>query len=387
MYLIGIDVGGTHTKFGLIKDGTMLKTLKVSTNTFDVIRQIANGARELAQSSGVEFEDVAGIAVGFPGMVVDNIVKDSPNIGLQNCDIQEIFRNEFGGKPVIAMNDAELAVLAEHKMGAGNSCDNMVLITIGTGVGGGVIVDGQLYVGKGGAGELGHIVLEPEGLQCKCGRKGCAEQYISLTALDRITRELASGYPDSMVVIPNDSKVDGSDLVKAYKRNDGLAIMVVNKYVKLLKDYILNICNLLRPDKVVIGGGLCHAPEIIEMVAKECKAESYGFNNSPSVEIVPAKLGNDAGILGAVVCFEGMEVEETPIDLDKINDSLAEKSLEEESQRFSQEANQINSENVLENMYLSSMEEVSDNQVVDEEDSEIVYDANMLERLNEKLKR
>lgn len=384
MYLIGIDVGGTHTKFGLINDGKLVKTLKVSTNTFDVIRQVVNGVRELAQSAGCNFEDIEGVAVGFPGMVIDNVVKDSPNIGLQNCNIVELLTQELDGKTVIAMNDAELAVLAEHRMGAGLNCDNMVLITIGTGVGGGVIVDKQLYVGKGGAGELGHIVLESNGLQCKCGRKGCAEQYISLTALDRMTRELASGYPDTQVIIPNDSKVDASDLVKAYKRNDGLAIAVINKYVKLLKDYILNICNLLRPDKVVIGGGLCHAPEIIDMVAKACKAENFGFANSPSVDIVMAELGNEAGILGAVVCFEG--VERAPkIDLNKVNDMLStshEIDQDVEPFVYSQEGLLINSNNILDNMYESSKENVNNS-----DNENVAYDEDMLNRLNDKLKR
>lgn len=394
MYLIGIDVGGTHTKFGLIKDGTLLKSLKVSTNTFDVIRQIGNGARELAQNAGISFDDVSGIAVGFPGMVIDNVVKESPNLGLQNCNIVELLEQELDGKNIIAMNDAELAVLAEHKMGAGQGCENMVLITIGTGVGGGVIIDKQLYVGKGGAGELGHITLERDGRECRCGRRGCAEQYISLTALDRMVRELHPSFPDTSIVLPIDSKVDGSDLVKAYKRNDALAMVVVDKYVKLLKDYILNLCNLLRPDKVVIGGGLCYAPEIIEMVAKACKEDSYGFANSPSVAIVSAELGNDAGILGASVVFDGVDLNPQPeYDLNRINSALNDiyiredisadqADVEVQSGQYDyvedepQENNANNSNNLLDALYSSSQSE----EVVE-------YNQNMLDSLNDKLNR
>ena len=394
MYLIGIDVGGTHTKFGLIKDGTLLKSLKATTNTFDVIRQIGNGARELAQNAGISFDEVGGIAVGFPGMVIDNVVKESPNLGLQNCNIVELLEQELEGKSIIAMNDAELAVLAEHKMGAGQGCENVILITIGTGVGGGVIIDKQLYVGKGGAGELGHVMLERDGRECRCGRRGCAEQYISLTALDRMVRELYPSFPDTSIVLPMDSKVDGSDLVKAYKRNDSLAMVVVDKYVKLLKDYILNLCNLLRPDKVIIGGGLSYAPEIIEMVAKACKDDSYGFANSPSVAIVPAQLGNDAGILGASVCFDGLDVNPEPeIDLDKINSALNDIYVREDFDADQADAevqsgqydyiedepqeNNINGNNsLLEDLYNSSQNE----EVVE-------YNQNMLDSLNDKLNR
>ena len=394
MYLIGIDVGGTHTKFGLIKDGTLLKSLKVTTNTFDVIRQIGNGARELAQNAGISFDEVGGIAVGFPGMVIDNVVKESPNLGLQNCNIVELLEQELEGKSIIAMNDAELAVLAEHKMGAGQGCENVILITIGTGVGGGVIIDKQLYVGKGGAGELGHVMLERDGRECRCGRRGCAEQYISLTALDRMVRELYPSFPDTSIVLPMDSKVDGSDLVKAYKRNDSLAMVVVDKYVKVLKDYILNLCNLLRPDKVIIGGGLSYAPEIIEMVAKACKDDSYGFANSPSVAIVPAQLGNDAGILGASVCFDGLDVNPEPeIDLDKINSALNDIYVREDFDADQADAevqsgqydyiedepqeNNINGNNsLLEDLYNSSQNE----EVVE-------YNQNMLDSLNDKLNR
>lgn len=405
MYLIGIDVGGTHTKFGLIKDGELLKTLKVSTNAFDIIRQVVNGARELSQSAGIPFEDISGVAVGFPGMVIDNIVKESPNIGLQNCNIVDILTSEFDGKPVIAMNDAELAVLAEHRMGAGEDCDNMVLVTIGTGVGGGVIIDKQLYVGKGGAGELGHIVLEKDGRECRCGRKGCAEQYISLTALDRMTRELHPNFLDTRVVLPEGSKIDASELVKAYKVNDSLAITVVDKYVGLLKDYVLNLCNLLRPDKVVIGGGLCHAPEIIDMVAKVCKKESFGFANSPSVDIIPAKLGNEAGILGAVVCFDG--IEEMQVDLNKLNASLNDigtPTLDIENtiqiyDDFQQPYSvydtpvQENADSSDENSH-SIQSDISNGNILDamyelsnqNNDQDVSYDLDMLNRLNERLK-
>lgn len=386
MYLLGIDVGGTNTKFGLIKDGQMLKTLRVSTNTFDVIRQIANSGKELVSSAGLEMKDIAGISVGFPGMVIDNVVKDSPNISLQNCNIVDLLTGEFEGRPVIAMNDAELAVLAEHKMGAGRDSDNIILITIGTGVGGGLMIDGGLYVGKGGAGEIGHMVLVSDGLPCPCGRKGCAEQYVSLKALDRMIRENADKFPDTIITIPNGIRVDALDIFRAYDKEDPLARYVLDKYVGYLKDYILNICNLLRPDKVIIGGGLTYASEIINMVAKACKEENFGFANSPSVEILPAELGNDAGILGAIVCFDGHE-QEMNVDLEKINSRLLDIS---QSGDVAMEENATIDEPLHDSSFLQSLYENSgvseDMEDAQNESEEIQYDGGLLDRLNERLK-
>lgn len=374
MYLIGIDVGGTNTKFGLIKDGELLKTLRVSTNTFDIIRQVSNGVKELTQSAGLSMADIGGVSVGFPGMVIDNVVKDSPNISLQNCNIVELLGSELGDIPVIAMNDAELAILAEHKMGAGRDCDNVILITIGTGVGGGMMIDGGLYVGKGGAGELGHMVLVSDGLPCPCGRKGCAEQYVSLTALDRMVRENSSKFPETSLNIPDGAKVDAVDILRCYNNGDELSKYVLDKYIVLLKDYILNICNLLRPEKIIIGGGITYAREIIDMVAKECKKDNFGYANSPSVDILSAELGNDAGILGAVVCFEGRQ--EESVDLEKINVTLSDVGRADAS-----------AENFLESLYQESgVEDETISQNVEEPQEDLQYDSGLLDRLNEKLR-
>jgi len=310
MLIIGIDVGGTNTKFGLIENGQIIRTMQLSTNTFDVVRQLVNGAREIVQMSDRKFEEVQGISLGFPGMVVDSVVLDSPNIGLQNCNIEEILSDELR-IPVIAKNDAEMATLAEHKLGAGNGCENMILITIGTGIGGGIIANGKLYEGNGGAGELGHISVERDGRPCTCGRRGCAEQYVSMKALDKLAKDTMAGYPNTCINVSGDGSIYASELIRAYKRNDACAKEVVDKYVEELTSYLLSICNLFRPEKIVIGGGIVHAPELISMVAKSCKEKNYGFANSPKVEIVPAVLGNQAGVLGAVVLFNSQEEENT----------------------------------------------------------------------------
>jgi len=303
MLIVGIDVGGTHTKVGVVEDGKIIRSMQLTTNTFDVVRQIVNATKEFVQSAEKSWEEVDGIAVGFPGMVIDSVVLDSPNINLQNCNLKDILSKEFG-KPVIVKNDAEMATLAEHKIGSGADCDNMLLITLGTGVGGGIIANHKLYVGEGGAGELGHIVFERNGKPCTCGRQGCAEQYVSMSALDKLSKDIMDKYPNTCITINNEGQVYASELIRAYKRNDKCAIEIVDKYVDFLTEYILDLCNMFRPNRIVIGGGISYAPELIDMVARNCRRLEYGYKNSPKVDIVCAQLGNQAGILGGFVCFQ-----------------------------------------------------------------------------------
>ena len=318
MLVVGIDVGGTHIKFGLVENGNIIKNMEQGTNAFDIIRQLCNGAREIVQSSDKSWEEIDGVAIGFPGMVIDSIVMDSPNVSLQNCNLKEILEKELG-KYVVVKNDAEMATLAEHKLGAGADCENMVMVTLGTGVGGGIIVDRKLYVGAGGAGELGHILFERNGRACSCGRKGCAEQYVSMIALDKLAKDIMVGYPNTCCDFNGDGMIYASELARAYKRNDACAIEVVDKYVEDLTQYLLDLCNIFRPNRIVIGGGITHAPELIDMVARNCRRLEYGYKNSPKVDVLAAQLGNKAGILGGYVCLEE-ELNAQNVDEEYINE-------------------------------------------------------------------
>ena len=318
MLVVGIDVGGTHIKFGLVENGNIIKNMEQGTNAFDIIRQLCNGAREIVQSSDKSWEEIDGVAIGFPGMVIDSIVMDSPNVSLQNCNLKEILEKELG-KYVVVKNDAEMATLAEHKLGAGADCENMVMVTLGTGVGGGIIADRKLYVGAGGAGELGHILFERNGRACSCGRKGCAEQYVSMIALDKLAKDIMVGYPNTCCDFNGDGMIYASELARAYKRNDACAIEVVDKYVEDLTQYLLDLCNIFRPNRIVIGGGITHAPELIDMVARNCRRLEYGYKNSPKVDVLAAQLGNKAGILGGYVCLEE-ELNAQNVDEEYINE-------------------------------------------------------------------
>ena len=331
MLVVGIDVGGTQIKFGLVENGNIIRSMELGTNAFDIIRQLCNGAREIVQSSGKAWEDVDGIAIGFPGMVINSIVMDSPNVSLQNCNLKEILEKELG-KYVVVKNDAEMATLAEHKLGAGADCENMVMITLGTGVGGGIIVNRKLYVGTGGAGELGHILFERNGRACSCGRKGCAEQYVSMVALDKLAKDIMVGYPNTCVDFNGDGVIFASEVVKAYKKNDACAIAIAEKFVDDLTQYLLDLCNIFRPNRIVIGGGVTHAPELIDMVARNCRRLEYGYKNSPKVDILAAQLGNKAGVLGGYVCLEE-ELKDNIVDEEYINE--IEEEINADSQNMS----------------------------------------------------
>ena len=301
MYLIGIDIGGTSVKIGIIQDGNIIAKSETSTNAFDLIKQIVSATHELLDNNKLTIREISGIGVGCPGIIVNGKVIESANLQLFDCDLQSILREAFG-IPVIVKNDADMATLAENRFGAGVGTDNMIMLTVGTGVGGGIIIDGKLYEGNGGAGELGHITYVKNGIECNCGRKGCVEKYISAIALSNRAKALMNNMAHTIPI--HDDKVYASDLIQKYDEKDVCAIQIISEYVEDFANFIMSICNIFRPEKIIIGGGITHAPKIITMVDDLCKKYNYGYKGSSSVKIVRASLGNDAGILGAYACFE-----------------------------------------------------------------------------------
>jgi predicted NBD/HSP70 family sugar kinase len=177
----------------------------------------------------------------------------------------------------------------------------MVLLTIGTGVGGGIIINGSLYEGNGGAGELGHTIYVKDGIPCNCGRNGCIEKYVSCIALSDRAKQLLEEYPNS--IIEKSDEIYASTIYSAYEQGDECAKVLINEYVEDLSNLVLNYCNIFRPDTIVIGGGITHAQGIINLVSKKCKELKYGYNATPSVNIVASALGNRAGVMASSVCF------------------------------------------------------------------------------------
>ena len=221
------------------------------------------------------------------------------------CDTLEMIKDKIGlDIPVALANDADVATLAEVVYGSAKEYNNAVMFTLGTGVGGGVVINNKLYFGNGGKGaELGHATLIMDGLDCTCGRKGCIECYVSATALIRQTKDQMLNDKDSLMwdfVSGDINAVDGRTAFECAKKGDNSAIKVQDNYIKYLGESMLNMFNIFRPDVFILGGGVsAQGKYLIDKLTKYCEDRNYGYKFSPKVKIVTASLGNDAGIIGA----------------------------------------------------------------------------------------
>ena len=226
------------------------------------------------------------------------------NLGWENVPIAAELA-KLTQKPAFALNDANAAALGEAWCGAGRKYGSIVFITLGTGVGGGVIIDGKLFQGFRSAGaELGHVVIRMGGAQCTCGRKGCFEAYASATALIRQTREAMEKHPESKLwdLCGGDlEKVEGKTAFDGQALGDETAKRIVSRYVKYLAEGLVNICNEFRPEAIVLGGGVCGAGDVLlKPLKRRINRYIYGGTKYAPVKVVIASLGNDAGLVGAV---------------------------------------------------------------------------------------
>lgn len=307
---IGFDIGGMSIKAGLVdKEGNILYKSTRPTPSGDKGISFIKYMRELIDELIAYSQDnnlkITAIGVAIPG-IVDN--KEGSLTYANNLDLEYPFnvkeKLKDYGFDFYMSNDANVACLAEQKFGAAKGKKDAILLTLGTGVGGGIVIDNKLYEGNEGKGaELGHFVLVVDGLPCTCGRKGCFEAYASATALLRLTKEIMMENKDSLMweYCDNDiNKVTGLTSFECSKIGDKAANLVVDTYVKYLGEGILNICNVFRPETVIIGGGISNQKDyFINKIVNYCEKYHYGYKNTPKVEIVAAKLTNDAGIIGA----------------------------------------------------------------------------------------
>jgi len=240
--------------------------------------------------------------MGAPGMIDSKtgIIKCAENLYFENFPIAEQLKKLTGFNVKVA-NDANVATLGEVKFGAAKNKENAIMITLGTGVGGGMVCNGALVEGNEGAGaELGHTVIAMGGEPCSCGRRGCAEAYASATALIRDTKKAMMLHKDSkMWTIGNLDRVNGKTAFD-FAATDIYAKEVVNNYIYALATIIVNFANVFRPDAVIIGGGVCAQGEALTVpLQKIVNEEIYGGDLGPAVPVVVAALGNSAGVLGA----------------------------------------------------------------------------------------
>ena len=257
-------------------------------------------AQQAAEVGGFAADQIKAVGLGLPGLV-DNktgYVIQTPNMPFDNTPIREMFQAEWD-VPVYLGNDANCAALAEQVAGAAVGHDNVVLVTLGTGVGGGIIIGGRIYDGMRGAGaELGHTLLVMDGEPCTCGRRGCWEAYSSATALIRQACQAAARHPDSLLARLAD--VNGKTVFDAADRGDETARAVVDRYCDYLGAGLVNIVNALAPEVILIGGGISRQGErLLAPVRRYVERNCFGGKDGAVPVIAPAKLGNEAGIIGA----------------------------------------------------------------------------------------
>ncbi len=307
--VIGIDIGGMSIKYGLIENGKILfkNVIKFDKEISQekMIERLSKAIVESIVKWNVDIAQIKGIGVGCPGAIdsVNGICDKAYNLGFEKLNICKII-TEITSLPCKITNDANAAALAEAIYGSAKEYNNVIMLTLGTGVGGGIIIDKKLFEGNFGKGaELGHVVIKTDGEKCSCGRKGCLEAYASASALIKKTKkEMMKDKSTSMwSYVDNDiNKVDGRTAFENAKLDDKCAKKVVRYYIKYLGEGLLNFMNIFRPDVIVLGGGLSSQKEYLnKQLYDYCAKRHFGFINCPQVGIVTANLGNDAGIIGA----------------------------------------------------------------------------------------
>ncbi|WP_276797182.1 ROK family protein [Ruminococcus champanellensis] len=309
-YYIGIDLGGTNIVAGVVDEQYNILA-KASTKTNcprpdrEIARDMAKVAIQAVENAKLTMEQIEWIGIGTPGIANsrDGIIEYSNNLGFVNTPMVKYIQEDID-KPVFVENDANAAAYGEFVAGAAKGANNAVCITLGTGVGGGIIIDGKIYAGSNFAGaEIGHTVISVDGPQCTCGRKGCFEVFSSATGLIRMTKESMAKNPDSSMhklVAERSGKVSARIAFDAMRMGDAAAKAVVDDYIKYLAAGITNTINTFQPDILCIGGGVCNEGDALLLPVKELVAkEVYTRNSKQNTQIVIAKLGNDAGIIGA----------------------------------------------------------------------------------------
>ena len=312
MYYIGIDIGGTNLKAGLVDENYRITATKKMSLQFESMEQmgetLAAMAIGLVEENGIPRNQVASVGMGFPGPVDDRrgVVIKTVNIPIRSMPVAELFHRHWD-IPVHLGNDADCAALGEYYHYENKNVESLILVTLGTGIGTGIILNGRIHTGINGcAGEGGHIVIVHGGEQCSCGRKGCWERYASANALIRQTMAAMDAHADSVMwgLVGGDlSRVDGRTAFEAKRKGDAAAKAVVDQYLEYLANGLANFVNIFQPEVIALGGGVSHERDedlilpLQSLVLDQC----FGREADRHPRIVKARLGNDAGIIGAAL--------------------------------------------------------------------------------------
>jgi glucokinase len=319
MFNIGVDLGGTNIAAAIVAaDGKIIRKDSIPTNREReyglIIEDMTNLCKKMIENENLDEKELHSIGIGSPGTVdpIKGEVVYANNLDFKNVPLVKEFQKHFD-KPIYIGNDANLAAYGEYQSGAGEKYNSLVAITLGTGVGSGIIIDGKILEGSFFAGaELGHTVMAIDGRPCTCGRKGCWETYSSATALISEAKKAALGNQDSLLntLVQKDlTKMNAKIPFDAAQAGDVVAQLVIGDYIKYLAIGLVNVINTIQPEVIVLGGGVSAQKEklIIPLKARMTE-EIYGGAEAFKTAIKVAELGNDAGIIGAAMLYKNFEI-------------------------------------------------------------------------------
>lgn len=307
--ILAIDLGGTKIASAIVSDGKVAyrdyRLTRAAEGVDSVILNIASAIEELLAKSRLKTSDLSAISIASAGAIdtANGLVTSSPNLpGWQDVPLRNRIKERFATDTFL-INDASAAALGEHRYGAGRGTRNLVYITVSTGIGGGIIIDGELYLGtSGAAGEIGHTTIDANGPPCYCGNRGCLEVLASGTAIAReAIKAVKDGRPSILKdIIKGDiDKITAKEVSQAASRGDTLALKVIGQAAYYLGIGMVNVTNIFNPEIIVIGGGVSRMGELIfKPVRKIVSEQAFGLS-ARAVRIVPFELGDDSGVLGA----------------------------------------------------------------------------------------
>ncbi|MCI9009859.1 MAG: ROK family protein [Clostridia bacterium] len=306
--VIGVDLGGMSAKAAILQNGKLIGKSRVETSAENAATEtafaLAKLCKQTAEKEGIPFENISTIGIGSPGVIDSRAgtVVSWTNYGWKDVPLAAMIQ-KYTGKPTYVSNDANVAALGEAKYGAGRNYSSSLMVTIGTGVGGGIVLNGKLYEGFRSAGaEIGHMVIRQNGDLCTCGRRGCYEVYASARALVRITQETMQTERKSAMwkYAKTIEDVDGRTVFLAAREGDAAAEIALAKYISSLGEGIVDLVNIFRPQAVILGGGISAEKEaLLDPLKDYVYPRIYVSKEYAPLEIVCAELGNDAGIYGA----------------------------------------------------------------------------------------
>ena len=313
-YCIGIDLGGTNIVAGIVhkEEKRIVHSAKCKTRAMErpwqeIADDMVKCCNEAVEQFGISWEEIDSVGIGSPGMIdtKKRMIVFAGNLPFDHTPLADYVQEKLSC-PVYIANDADAAAYGEYMAGAGKGSASMVAVTLGTGVGSGIIIDGKIHTGHGfAAGEIGHTLIAMNGRQCSCGRRGCFEMYGSATGLKITTREHMEKNKDSLMwkLCDGDiNKVGGRTAFEAMRAGDSEGKAVVDEYVQALSEGICNIVNALQPELICIGGGVCKEGKVLTDPINEF-IDKYAFARfaDKKTRVVTAELGNDAGIIGAAL--------------------------------------------------------------------------------------